>query len=211
MTDKPKGPNQFVSDAYSLNDKESIMSFYRKWADEYDHQMQSEGYCSPQGIADLLRQHILHTDLEVLDAGCGTGLTGLHLANSGITALDGLDLSGEMIKVARSRDIYRRLIVADLNQPLPLEDNSYDAVVSSGTFTHGHVGPEPLGEIFRVLRAGGLLACTVHFDLWHNKGFDAVFASLMSQGVIKCVALREGPYYANQDAEGWFCVYQKCE
>jgi len=158
-----------------------------------------------------MNTHILHTDLEVLDIGCGTGLTGLHVANSGITALDGLDLSGEMIKVARSRDIYRRLIVADLNQPLTLEDNSYDAVVSSGTFTHGHVGPEPLGEIFRLLRAGGLLVCTVHFDLWHNKGFDAVFASLMSRGVIKCIALREGPYYADQDAEGWFCVYQKCE
>jgi ubiquinone/menaquinone biosynthesis C-methylase UbiE len=102
-------------------------------------------------------------------------------------------------------------MVADLNLPLALEDNSYDAVVSSGTFTHGHVGPEPLGEIFRILRPGGLLACTVHFDLWHNKGFDSVFASLMSQKKIKSIALREGPYFDNQDAEGWFCVYQKYE
>lgn len=211
MPDDPAGPNAFVSEAYGLNDKESILAFYRKWAREYDDQMRSTGYLSPRDIAALLADHLPDHGAEILDIGCGTGLTGREVVGRGFSIIDGMDISGEMVAVARSRDIYRRLLVGDLNQPLALDDASYDAVVSSGTFTHGHVGPGPLPEIFRILRPGGILACTVHFDLWHSKGFDAAFADLMSRGVAVCRALTEGPYFDPGDNEGWFCVYQRAQ
>lgn len=209
MSDTPTGPSDFVTEAYSLGDKESILKFYRKWAEDYDRKMSSQGYLSPSAIATLLDKHLLRHDIEVLDVGCGTGLTGVEIKQYGVEYLDGIDISGEMISVARSRDIYRRLYVADLNKPLALEDQSYDAAISSGTFTHGHVGAEPVAEIFRVLRPGGLLACTVHFDLWHNRGFDAVLAKMISANEIQCLALKEGSYFKDCEPEGWFCVYQK--
>jgi predicted TPR repeat methyltransferase len=209
MSDTPTGPSDFVTEAYSLGDKESILKFYRKWAEEYDRKMASQGYLSPSAIAALLDKHLLRRDIEVLDVGCGTGLTGVEIKQYGVEYLDGIDISGEMISVARSRDIYRRLYVADLNKPLALDDQSYDAAISSGTFTHGHVGAEPITEIFRVLRPGGLLACTVHFDLWHNRGFDAVLAKMISANEIQCLALKEGSYFQGSEPEGWFCVYQK--
>jgi len=211
MSDTPTGPSDFVTEAYSLGDKESILKFYRKWAEEYDRNMSSQGYLSPSAIAALLDKHLRRHDIEVLDVGCGTGLTGVEIKQYGVEYLDGIDISGEMISVARSRDIYRRLYVGDLNKPLALEDQSYDAAISSGTFTHGHVGAEPIAEIFRVLRPGGLLACTVHFDLWHNRGFDAVLAKMISANKIQCLALKEGSYFQDSEPEGWFCVYQKTE
>lgn len=209
MTDKPKGPTDFVTEAYSLADKESIMKFYRKWAESYDQQMTGQGYASPGAIAELLETHLRRHDIEVLDVGCGTGLTGLEVKQCGVTDIDGVDISGEMIAVARSRNVYRKLYVADLNQTLSLADQSYDAAISSGTFTHGHVGSAPIKEIFRVLRPGGLFAFTVHFDLWHSKGFDAVLAQMISTNEIQCLALKEGPYFHGAKPEGWFCVYQK--
>lgn len=209
MSDDLPGPSDFVNEAYALNDKESILAFYRKWAGEYDEQMASTGYISPRDIARMLADHLPEREAEILDIGCGTGLTGHEVAAYGFTALDGMDISGEMVAVARSRDIYRRLLVGDLNQPLAIPDESYAAVISSGTFTHGHVGPEPLPEIFRTLKPNGILACTVHFDLWHSRGFDAKFAELMTHGVADCVALTEGPYFDGGDNEGWFCVYRK--
>jgi predicted TPR repeat methyltransferase len=209
MTPDQQGPNEFVAEAYALEDKESILSFYRKWARDYDQQMLSQGYSSPRDISRLLAAHLDDPAAVILDIGCGTGLTGREITDAGFTVVDGADISGEMIAVARSREIYRRLFVMDLNEPLAFTDDAYDAIVSSGTFTHGHVGPGPLPELIRVLRPGGLLACTVHFDLWHSRGFDAMFARLMSDGLIECIDLSEGPYYTGGENSGWFCVYRK--
>ena len=86
---------------------------------------------------------------------------------------------------------------------------SYDAVISSGTFTHGHVGPQPLDEIFRVLKPGGILACTVHQDLWQSLGFKDRFNALVEQGIAVQMSLELGSYYRDQPVEGWFCVYRK--
>jgi SAM-dependent methyltransferase len=100
-------------------------------------------------------------------------------------------------------------LVADLNQSLQRETDSYDGVISSGTFTHGHVGPEPLDEVFRVLKPGGILACTVHMDLWQTKGFEVKFKALVDQGIARLISKDEGSYYRDGAIEGWFCVYQK--
>ncbi len=211
MKDEPQGPSDFITEAYALKGTDSAIEFYRKWARDYDSQMLSKKYSSPQRITRLLDEYVFDYDIAVLDVGCGTGLTGKHVKSTGVTRLDGLDISPEMIEVARSREIYRNLLVADINQDFDIADDSYDAIISSGTFTHGHVGPKPMLEILRVLKPGGLLACTVHFELWHAMKFDAMFATLISSNQIQCLALHEGPYYDNSATEGWYCLYQKQE
>ena len=187
-----------------------MVEFYRKWAADYDHQMLEElGYTSPTKIAQQLSQQVPDTQAAVFDIGCGTGLTCAFLADKGYTNLDGIDLSPDMVRVAGERGIYRELLVGDVNQALERDDESYDAVISSGTFTHGHVGPAPLDEIFRILKPGGILACTVHQDLWTSMGFEAKFAALVAQGVASRVSCRMDSYYKNGPDEGWFCVYLK--
>ena len=203
-------PSDFVDEAYSIEDESSMVEFYRKWAEDYDRQMLVElQYVSPTEIARLLAEHLAVSDSEILDVGCGTGLTSKYLADAGYSSLDGIDLSPDMVRVAAERGIYRELLVGDLNLPLQREDASYDGVVSSGTFTHGHVGPEPLSEIFRILRPGGILACTVHQDLWEPMGFATRFDQLTADGTAELVTRELGPYFADRDPEGWFCVYRK--
>jgi len=202
-------PSKFVDDAYHIEDDDEMVEFYRKWAVEYDSEMAKTGYTSPASIAAILIEQLPDTAAEILDLGCGTGLTCRLLAEHGYNILDGVDLSVEMLRVARERGIYRDLLAGDLNKPLQRESASYDGVISSGTFTHGHVGPEPLDEVFRVLRPGGILACTVHMDLWEAKGFEARFVELVEQGVASQISKQAGSYFEDGPIEGWFCVYQK--
>ena len=204
----PKGPNAFVSEAYQLEDETDMIEFYRKWAADYDHQMLDElGYTSPTTIARLLREQLPDTEAAVFDVGCGTGLTSVFLAEEGYRNLDGIDISPDMVRVAGQRGIYRELLVGDVNQALERDSASYDGVISSGTFTHGHVGPEPLDEILRILKPGGILACTIHQDLWQSLGFDKKLESLA--GAMSCISLEKGSYYKGGADEGWFCVYRK--
>jgi predicted TPR repeat methyltransferase len=203
-------PADFVDEAYHLEDTEQMAEFYRKWARDYDRQMLDlRGYTSPATIAAMLARELPQKDAAVLDIGCGTGLTCRLLAEQGYDRLDGLDLSQDMLNVANERGIYRKLLQADVNQPLSLETASYDGVISSGTFTHGHVGPEPLAEIFRVLKPGGVLACTVHQDLWQTRGFEDRFNALVGDAMATEVSLELGSYYRDSPPEGWFCVYRK--
>jgi len=207
---EPKGPSEFVDAAYHLDDEASMVDFYRKWAADYDHQMLDElGYTSPTKIAQQLIQYLPDTQSTVFDIGCGTGLTCVFLAEKGYTNLDAIDLSPDMVRVASERGIYRELLVGDVNQVLERNDESYDAVISSGTFTHGHVGPEPLDEIFRILKPGGILACTIHQDLWTSMGFEEKLAALTAKGIASPVSCEMDSYYKDRDPEGWFCVYRK--
>ena len=207
---EPKGPSEFVDAAYKIEDEAGMVEFYRKWAEDYDHQMLDVlGYTSPTKIAQRLSPHLANTEASIFDVGCGTGLTCVYLAEMGYANLDGIDLSPDMVRVAGQRGIYRELLVGDINQALERDDDCYDAVISSGTFTHGHVGPAPLDEIFRILKPGGVLACTVHEDLWESMGFRAKFDSLVAAGTALELDLTLDSYYRDGPSEGWFCLYRK--
>ncbi len=207
---EPKGPSEFVDAAYQLDNQSDMVEFYQQWAEAYDREMlEGLGYESPTKIAHQLSQHLPDPKAAIFDIGCGTGLTCAYLAAKGYENLDGIDLSPDMVRVAGQRGIYRELLVGDVNQALERDDASYDGVISSGTFTHGHVGTQPLDEIFRILKPGGYLACTVHQDLWQSMGFEAKFEALVDEKTATCVSLEKDSYYKNGPDEGWFCVYRK--
>ena len=69
-----------------------------------------------------------------------------------------------MLDIARAKQVFSRLLVADLKQKLPVSDfpsEQYDAVLCSGVFLQGHVGAEAIPELSRVVKSGGLLCFTV--------------------------------------------------
>ena len=205
-----KKAQQFLKEAYATDDESSQLEFYKKWAQDYDEQMeQGLLYLSPRQISLALAKYLKDKNGPVIDIGCGTGLTAKALAEQGFSIIDGLDYSAEMVEIARQKQIYRDLFVADLNQPLEFADQSYAGIICSGTFTHGHVGPEPLDELVRLLQPGGFLACTVHKDLWQEKGFEDKFNSLEStQSLTELERIAES-YFEGAEKDGWFCVYKK--
>ena len=80
-------------------------------------------------------------ELEVLDAGCGTGWCG-PLLRPYARRLTGVDLSPAMIEKARARQVYDDLIVAELTAYLAAAAGSYDLIASADTLVYfGDLGP----------------------------------------------------------------------
>jgi SAM-dependent methyltransferase len=90
------------------------------------------------------------------DLGCGTGRTGAWLAGRGVPAIDGVDLTPQMLLRARERGIYRQLTEGDLTAT-GLESGAYDLVCVCLVDEH-LADLRPLyREAWRLARPGGLL------------------------------------------------------
>ncbi|TLP94404.1 class I SAM-dependent methyltransferase [Nesterenkonia salmonea] len=98
---------------------------------------------------------------RVLDAGCGSGALTSALRDRG-AAVSGFDLSPAMVALARERlGDDADVDVADLGQPLPYGDHSFDVVVCSLALHYVKDWIQPLAELRRVLRPGGRLIVSV--------------------------------------------------
>ena len=92
---------------------------------------------------------------------------------------------------------------------LPFDDAAYAAAISTGTFTLGHVGPEPIDEVLRVLMPGAYFACTVHQAIWDSQGFSRKFADLEKRGAIRVVEQVTGSFFEGGEPAARYCVFQK--
>ena len=198
--------------AYALETPDDNRALYAGWAETYEETFaEAMDFLMPGQVARLFAA--CGGTGPVLDAGAGTGLLGQALAAQGIAPVDGLDLSPEMLEVARRKDVYRDLVVADMTQPLPLPDAVWQGVVSSGTFTHGHVGPAAFDELMRVAAPGALFVVTIKPELFHAAGFAEKFDSF--GGRITGFEQVEAPIYgpgatgAHRDDRGLLVRFRK--
>ncbi|WP_120633305.1 class I SAM-dependent methyltransferase [Ruegeria sp. EL01] len=173
MSDKT--PNLHA--AYALKSPEDNKRLYGEWAGDYDADFAArEDY-----------QLHIHTARAfvgaggqgpVLDVGAGTGLCGVVLAGLGVGPIDATDISSEMLDMAMRKDIYRDAIEADLNLGIPVPRESYSGIVSSGTFTHGHLGPDVLPALLRVARPGAQFALSINARHFETFGFADALRTL---------------------------------
>jgi SAM-dependent methyltransferase len=206
-----------LDEAYRIHGPEEARRMYGAWAATYDESFgRGWGYIAPREIAGILKAEMrmgeAGGDAPVLDAGAGTGLVAEHLKG---LAVDALDITPEMLEVARGKGLYRRLMLGDLTKPLDLPDAAYGAVVTCGTFTHGHVGPECLPELLRVTRPGALFVCGTIPAVYDGAGFGSALARLVAAGRIEPVRFRDIPIYegaehGHKDDRGLVMVFRTC-
>ena len=98
----------------------------------------------------------MRSRIRIIDAGAGTGLAGAELSKLGYTNIDALDISQEMLNEARKKNIYTKFICAPLaEQRNPeIETGEYHALICCGTLVIGHVRPEALEEMIRMVKKG---------------------------------------------------------
>ena len=204
---------ELLERAYALSSDKDAKALYRDWADTYDKSMvDGLGYITPRKTAFMLSTHLKDKHAEILDVGTGTGLAGSHLADLGYKTIDALDYSQEMLDVAAKRNIYRKFFLADLNGQLEIPENSYDALICTGTFTHAHVGASCLDELFRILKPGGVFACTVQKDVWSDEGFDAKIRDLTQAGISRTLGMIMDIYFENdEEPQGWYITWGCCK
>jgi SAM-dependent methyltransferase len=180
MSEKPD-----VDAAYALNGTDDVKALYRDWARTYDADfIDAMGYIYPTEIARIFSERRQEGDAPALDIGCGSGAVAEAVAAHGRVEIDGLDLSPEMLAVARAKGLYRDCIEGDLLARLPIPDAAYGALLSAGTFTHGHVGPAALEEILRVARPGAFLCLGINAEHFQAHGFGAALDGLAAEGRI---------------------------
>ena len=90
----------------------------------------------------------------------------------------GIDISPEMLKQAKLKGCYSSLMEVDVTKDIPLKSNSVGAVVSAGTFTHGHVGPEVFDELLRIAKPGGLFVLSINSKVFIKDGFQEKFSKI---------------------------------
>lgn len=181
--------------AYAMRDAAEHLRYYAELAQRYDADFaEAMAYRQPALVAQAFVA--CGGRGPVLDVGAGTGLLGVALAAAGTGPVDAIDLSPEMLAVARGKGCYRHLTAADLTRPLPPLATPFHGVVSSGTFTHGHLGPEVLPPLIAIAAPGAVFAFSVHEGVWQARGFDAALQAL-SPG-LRDLAVTDVPIYAAQ-------------
>ncbi|MFM7445876.1 MAG: class I SAM-dependent DNA methyltransferase [Tabrizicola sp.] len=185
-----------LDEAYQIDGPDGARRMYGDWAATYDDSFGAAwGYIAPREIAAILAAEI-GPQAEILDIGAGTGLVAEHLRGR---VVDAIDITPEMLDIARPKGLYRNLMLGDLTMSLDIPDASYDAIVSCGTFTHGHVGPECFPELLRITRPGAVFACGTIGPVLDGAGFGSELARLVAQGRITPVAWRDIPIYEGVD------------
>lgn len=94
-----------------------IKNLFDQYAPTFDKHLAALNYKAPQIIFDAITSTItiVPNSLNILDLGCGTGLSGEKLRNLA-KKLIGLDLAEQMLVKARAKNIYDELIVCDINK-----------------------------------------------------------------------------------------------
>ncbi len=153
MTGGDGGPR--ASDGY-------VRATFDDFADTFDERLGLLDYRAPHLAAEALARALgpARGALDVLDAGCGTGLCG-PLLRPYARHLTGVDLSSGMLTKARARDTYDALAAAELTAFLEGAREAFDVIVSTDVLIYfGDLGPV-LAAAAVALRPGGCLVFTV--------------------------------------------------
>ena len=137
--------------APSRADDDYVRKVFDVFAESFDEQLlKNLNYRAPEVLVEHLGKVLPLADvaLDILDAGCGTGLCA-PLLRPYAKRLVGVDLSGGMVEKARLRGGYDQLEVAELTGYLQAHPDAYDVVLSADTLVY-------FGELQDVLDAGYL-------------------------------------------------------
>lgn len=138
-----------------------VRYLFDDFAKTFDENLTALQYRAPDLVAGRRgREAPGNASLDILDAGCGTGLCG-PLVRSLARTLVGVDLSVGMIEKARARGGYDELVVAELCAFMSSRSAAFDAVVSADTLVYFGALEEPLRCARACLRGAGLLLFTV--------------------------------------------------
>jgi predicted TPR repeat methyltransferase len=133
----------------------------------------------PERVGTRVAQRYGHAEgsLEVLDAGCGTGLCAGHLRPVA-ARLTGVDLSPGMLRAARRRKLYDDLVESELTAYLQSAERVFDLVVCADTLCYFGALETVFAAVAKALRPGGHFL----FSVEHGPPNDACGFRIQSSG-----------------------------
>jgi predicted TPR repeat methyltransferase len=135
---------------------------FDSFAASFESKLEALSYRAPALVAAMLEESGLEPSkrLDVLDAGCGTGLCGPLVAPYA-RRLVGVDLSEGMLAHAKEKNVYDARIRAELTEYLRDHSDSFDLIVSADTLVYFGDLADVLTAAAGALRPNGLLVFTL--------------------------------------------------
>jgi predicted TPR repeat methyltransferase len=149
-----------------------VQKTFDSFAASFEAKLEMLSYRAPALVAAMLEDSGLERSkhLDVLDAGCGTGLCGPLVAPYA-RRLVGVDLSRGMLAQAKEKNLYDALVNAEIAEFLGGNRDAFDVIVSADTLVY-------FGDLEGVvlaaagsLRPGGVLVFTVEHALGADAGY----------------------------------------
>ena len=164
-----------ASDAY-------ISTLFDRFAPDFDAQLTNDlEYRAPKILASTIKGHLpeAETQLDILDLGCGTGLSGVAFKEFA-KRIDGVDLSCEMLKLARKRRIYKTLTKSDIISHLNQVSRRYDLVTGADVFVYFGALNALFAGIEKILKPGGFLVFSL--ETYDKSGFELTSSGRYAHG-----------------------------
>lgn len=139
-----------------------IRQVFDEFAASFDARLKGLEYRAPELVAEAVSKAVGEPSavLDVLDAGCGTGLCG-PLLRPYARSLTGVDLSPAMAGKARERGVYDDVVVSELTEFLSDVREAYHLVVSADTLVYFGALDKVLAAAAGAMRPLGWLAFTL--------------------------------------------------
>ncbi|KAM7451520.1 Methyltransferase domain [Porites harrisoni] len=202
---------KYFPDTYEKIGKDSthdeVRQLYDEWAVKYDEQIGAAGAAFHKPLSDYMNSFVKESfpntpkdQLKILDAGAGTGPIGIELDKLGYTCVHALDISEEMLNVARQKGVpYKRFICTALTEKrvCEVETGEFDIVIAAGALIMANVRPEALVEIVRMVKKGGLVC----FSLRYNEvdHYEPKMTELEKEGIWEKLGSKKIPYFNQED------------
>ena len=139
-----------------------VREVFDNMADSFDAHLASLDYRAPNLLVEALAAALPppEANLDILDAGCGTGLCG-PLLRPYARKLTGVDLSSGMLAKAAGRKTYDDLYKAELTAFISQHTEAFDVIASADTLCYfGELG-QVFGSAAHALKPGGFFSFTL--------------------------------------------------
>ncbi|WP_299199561.1 methyltransferase domain-containing protein [uncultured Tateyamaria sp.] len=197
----------FLDKAYQARDATSTRALYDDWAASYEAEVAQNGYATPGRCAEALRKYVVDLSAPILDFGCGTGLSGLALKLAGFEAIDGVDLSAEMLEGARTKAVYRHLDQIEADGALPRD--CYTTMAAIGVIGAGAAPIDVLHTLMRALPKGGKLVFSFNDHALEDPANEAGVAAWTDCGAGRLLFKEHGDHLPGIDLKSNVYVLEK--
>ena len=144
-----------------------VAELFDHYAPYYDtHLTETLQYQVPMALRDAVLENLPNPpeQIDILDLGCGTGLSGLPF-KAWAKNLIGVDISSAMLKIAKGRNVYTELHQQDVFDYLKTKEAQFDIIIAADLF--GYIGA--LEDFFslaaRLLKPGGWLVFSAEITI----------------------------------------------
>jgi predicted TPR repeat methyltransferase len=150
-----------------------VEATFDSFASSFESKLEKLSYRAPALIATMLEDcgpAPAHR-LDVLDAGCGTGLCGAMVAPFA-RRLVGVDLSQGMLAQAKDKNVYDALTKTELTEYLRDNREAFDLIVSADTLVYFGGLEGVIAAVAGALRPNGLFVFTLEHAPGNGTGAD---------------------------------------